>query len=156
VMFWDSDVLAVRKFSPSDLMIASRPRCLITPYAVLVDAHGAQATPWKAIVEKALGRHSVEHEKMRQHPFLTHRSALLGVRDYMEKLHGCTLRDYIAAQGREFSEFNVLHSWSYYYAPHFFSFLNTEYGVPEPFVKQYHSWSGLTPEIRAEMERILA
>ncbi len=76
----------------------------------------------------------------------------------MVKLHGMSLKEYIAKQPRgQFSEWNAIGAWAYYYAPHHFSFWNTEEkGVPQPFVHQSWSWGGLTPEIRDKMERILA
>lgn len=156
-LFWDSDVVAIRPFNPGDLMIDGKPRCLETPWDKLVNPDGTPATPWRPIVERALG-HPVSKERMRAHPMMAHRMALIGLRDYMQKIHHVPLVDYIASQpNREFSEWNVLHSWAADHAPEFFTFWDTEKeGVPEPFVKQYHSWSGLTPEIRAEMERILA
>lgn len=157
ILYWDSDVIAIRPFSPLTLMLGGRPRCLETPFEKLVNADGSPATPWKEIAERALG-HPVGKERMRSHPMMTHRSALIGLREYMEALHKKPLVDYIASQpGRQFSEFNILHSWAARHSPHLFTFWDTEErGVPEPFVKQFHSWSGITPEIRAEMERILA
>lgn len=156
ILYWDSDVLAIRPFSPKDLMIDGKPRCLETPYAKLVTANGSSAVPWQSIVERALG-HPVAKERMRQHPFLTNRMALIGLRDYMQMLHGIPIVDYIASQpNREFSEFNVLHSWAADHAPDMFTFWDTEKGVPEPFVRQWWSWSGMTQEIREEMEKLLA
>lgn len=156
ILFWDSDVLATRQFSPADLMIDAKPRWLVTPYAKLVNPDGSSAVPWRPITEKALGR-SVDLEGMRAHPLMAPRRALLEFRGFMEGKHRMSLQDYIEAQpSRAFSEWNALGMWAYYYAPHHFSFWNTETkGVPEPFVKQFWSWGGITPEIRAEMERIL-
>lgn len=157
VLYWDSDVLATRPFSPSDLMIDGKPRCLMTPYSKLVNADGSPATPWQPIVEKAIGN-PVSHEYMRCHPFLVPREALDGLRKHMEELHGCNTADYVARQPlRAFSEFNVLMAWAHWKRPDLFSWWDTEEkGVPEPFVKQFWSYSGLTDEERTEMERILA
>ncbi len=157
ILFWDSDVVAIRPFSPSSLFVAGDPRCLMTPYSKLLNADGSQATPWQSIAEKALG-HYVEYEYMRSHPFLVPRDALIGFRTYMQNLHEISLVEYIERQpNRAFSEFNCLLAWAHHHAPDYFSWWNTEEkGVPQPFVKQYHSWSGITPEIRAEMEDLLA
>jgi hypothetical protein len=157
ILYWDSDVLAIRPFCPKDLMIEGKPRCLETPFEKLVNADGSPAVPWKPIVERALG-HPVSKERMRAHPFLVNRMALIGLRDYMQKLHHVPLVDYIAAQPNgEFSEWNVLHSWAADHAPDLFTFWDTEkQGVPEPFVRQFWSWSGVTLEIRAEMEKLIA
>lgn len=156
ILYWDSDVIATRPFSPGDLMIDGKPRCLITPFDKLVNADGSQATPWRLIVENALG-HPVKYEAMRAHPLMTHRSALAGLREYMFSLHGITVGQYIERQqNRAFSEFNILNNWALHHRQDLFSWWNTEkQGVPEPFVKQHWSYSGLTDAERKEMERIL-
>ncbi len=157
ILFWDSDVIAIRPFSPSDLLIDGKPRWLITPYAKLVKADGTPDVPWQPITERAL-KCQVAYEAMRAHPLLAPAEALISFRMFMEKTHGTSLGEYIARQSnRDFSEWNALGAWGFYYAPQYFSFWNTEEnGVPEPFVKQNWSWGGITPEIREEMERILA
>jgi len=157
ILFWDSDVIATRPFSPSDLLIDGKPRWLITPYAKLVNADGSPAVPWRPITQKAIGR-DVEIEAMRAHPLMATSEALTAFRRFMDNKHGVSLGEYIARQpNREFSEWNAIGAWAFYYAPHFFSFWNTEEkGVPEPFVRQFWSWSGVTPEVRMEMEKILS
>ncbi len=156
ILFFDSDVIAIRPFSPADLTIDGKPRWLITPYAKLVKPDGTPDAPWQPITAKAIGR-SVDFEAMRSHPLMATSEALVHFRMFMEKQHGMSLGEYIARQpSREFSEWNAIGAWAYYYAPGLFSFWNTEEkGVPVPFVKQYWSWGGITPEIRAQMEEIL-
>ncbi len=156
IMFWDSDVIAIRPFSPSDLMVDGKPRWLITPYAELVNKDGTSAVPWLPVVIKAIGiEPSVEC--MRQHPFMVPRQSLLDFEQFMQKSHGIPLDAYIDAQpDRRFSEFNVLGSWAYFHHPHLFHWINTaKDGVPEPFVRQFWSYSGLTDAERLEMEAIL-
>lgn len=161
ILYWDSDVLATRPFSPADLMLEGTPRCLMTPYAKLVNADGSQATPWQPIVEKALGNpkdlYRVTYEYMRSHPFFAPRTALEGLRSYMEAIHDCSIAKYITRQPhRAFSEFNVLMAWAHWQRPELFYWWDTEVmGVPEPFAKQFWSYSGLKDEERAEMEKIL-
>lgn len=157
ILYWDSDCIAIRPFKPHDLLVERRPRCLMTPYSKLVKPDGSSDTPWQAVTEKAVD-HTVEFEFMRSHPFIVSWFALGEFREFMQNTHGCSVGEYIAKQpGRSFSEFNALHAWAYYRAPHLFYWWNTEIdGVPEPLVKQWWSWGGITPEIRAEMERILA
>lgn len=156
IVYWDSDVIAIRPFSPTDLIIDGKPRCLMTPYSKLVDSAGVQITPWQKITETALG-HPVQFEFMRCHPFLVPGRALEGFRDYIHSLHGVFLGAYIGKQPRNgFSEFNCLLGWAYYHKPELFSWWNTEEkGAPEPFVRQFWSWSGLTDAERVEMERVL-
>lgn len=161
ILYWDSDVVAIRPFSPSDLMIDGKPRCLMTPFDKLVNEDGSQATPWQPIVEKALGNpkdlYRVTFEYMRCHPFLVPRAALQGLRDYFSAFHDCSVTEYISKQpGRGFSEFNVLMAWAHWQRPDLFTFVDTEKnGVPDPYVRQFWSYSGLTNEERAEMEIIL-
>lgn len=159
ILFWDSDVVAIRPFSPKDLMIDGKPRWLHTPYSKLINADGTPATPWQPITEKAIGIHP-DHEFMRAHPVLAPRTALMEFREYMIAEHKMPLSDYIAQQpNRAFSEWNAIGAWAYYVRrdPDLFSFWNTEEkGVPEPFVRQFWSWSGITTEIRTEMEKLLA
>lgn len=156
ILFWDSDLLAIRPFSPADLTVDGKPRCLMTPYSKLVNPDGSPATPWQPIVEKALC-HGVTFEYMRSHPFLVPREALVGLRQHMEAMHGCSMMEYLSRQPHHaFSEFNVLMAWAHWKRPDLFSWWNTEEkGVPTPFVKQYWSYSRLTDEERQEMEGIL-
>ncbi len=156
LLFMDSDCIACRPFSPYDLMIDGKPRWLYTSYDKLINLDGTPATPWKPITERAIGR-TVNWEFMRCHPALLPRNALLEFRAFMAKLHGCELGDYILKQpNREFSELNAFGAWAYYYAPCLFSWWNTEEkGVPEPFVRQFWSVNGVTPEIRVEIDSIL-
>lgn len=157
ILYWDSDVIAIRQFEPYDLTVVGEPRCLMTPYSKLVDSNGAPATPWQPIVQKALG-HPVQYEYMRSHPFLVPRAALQGFRDYMLATHGKSLGAYISEQpNRSFSEFNCIMAWAHHHQPDLFFWWNTEeLGVPQPFVKQRWSYSGLTDDERAEMEKELA
>ena len=157
ILFFDSDCIAIRKFSPSDLLLIGRPRWLMTNYRELVKADGTQATPWKAVTEKAVKR-EVEFEMMRMHPFLVTRAALDSFQEFMARTHNKKLDQYILEQpNRAFSEWNALGAWAYYFAnPRPFSFWPTDISIPEPFVRQFWSWGGLTPEIQAEMEKLLA
>lgn len=155
VLFMDSDLICTRPLSPEKLMICGKPRWLVTPYSKLVNANGHPVTPWQEITERALG-HPVEFETMRCHPFLVPRELFQRVRDFMRELHGMDLSDYIMGQGgRKFSEFNLLGAFAYYHAPHLFHWMNTEHFLPAPFVNQYWSYGGVTPDIRAQIESAL-
>jgi hypothetical protein len=157
ILYFDSDCIAIRRFSPEDLMIGGKPRCLMTPYSKLVNPDGSPATPWQPITEKALGI-PVVFEYMRSHPMLVNRRALIDLGSFCIIHHGMDTESYIVKQpSRAFSEWNFLHGWAHHYSPDYFSFWDTEVrGVPEPFVKQHWSYGGITPEMRAEMERLLA
>jgi hypothetical protein len=157
ILFWDSDLIACRPFDAADLMLDGKPRCLMTPYSKLVKADGRAAVPWQPITEKALG-HGVEYEFMRQHPMMAPREALQGFRQYMQQQHQLPLADYLAKQpSRAFSEFNALFAWCYHHRPDLMTFWDTvTQGLPAPFAVQFWSYSGLTPDERAKIERILA
>lgn len=159
ILYWDSDCIATRKFTPDDLCVERKPRWLMTPYSKLVKPDGSPDTPWQPVTEKAIAN-SVEHEFMRAHPFIVPWDALSAFRRYMQSTHGCSIGEYIERQpGRSFSEWNAIGAWAYYNdnAHDLFYWWNTETdGVPEPVIKQHWSYGGITPEIRAEIERILA
>lgn len=157
ILYFDSDCLAIRPLSPDALLIDGKPRCLMTPYTKLVNSDGSQATPWRDITSKAIGQ-PVAWEWMRQHPMLVNRRALIDFGSFMTIKHGKDVESYIIGQpARAFSEWNALHGWAYHYEPDYFSWWNTEEnGVPEPFIRQFWSWGGITPEIGMQMENILA
>ncbi len=154
ILFWDSDCIAIRPLHPDDLIVDGAPRCLITHYSKLVHPDGSPAVPWQPVAEKALG-HPCEYEAMRQHPFLVPRRVLKEFREYMFSLHGIPLETYIAETKGSFSEFNCLHNFALSHTPLVFTWMNTDNGVPEPFVKQFWSYSGLREDERRQIEEIL-
>ncbi len=158
ILYWDSDCIAVKPFSPADLFVDRTPRWLMTPYSKLITPDGKPDTPWQPITEKAIV-HSVEHEFMRAHPFIVPWEALGMFRRFMQSTHGCSVGEYIERQpGRSFSEWNALGAWAYLNARELFYFWDTTgpEGVPEPVIRQFWSYAGITPDIRAEIDRILS
>ena len=156
ILYFDSDCIAIRKFSPEDLIVDGKPRCLMTPYSKLVKDDGTPDTPWQPITEKAIGQ-PVAFEYMRSHPMIVDRRALIDLDCFTITKHGVNVETYITRQpARAFSEWNYLHAWAHLHAPDYFSFWNTEEkGVPQPFVRQGWSWGGVTEDERRQMEEIL-
>lgn len=111
------------------------------------------------MTEKFLGR-MVEFEFMRRMPFLVPRWLLIAMREFCEKQHGIPLDKYVMSQPyREFSEFNALGAFAFYFHHDKFNWINTEKVPAEQWppltVLQKYSHDGLTPEIEAEFEAIL-
>lgn len=157
VTFVDSDVMFTRPCSPADLMRDGRPLVLYTPYSSLVNSDGSQATPWKAITERAL-QHPVEHEFMRRMPLTASLYLLFKFDEFMRGLHGQSVEDYVMAQPhRAFSEFNSLFAFAFYHRNTTCTFVCTEpHPLPEPVAIQRWSWSGLTSDERDQMEKSLS
>ncbi len=157
----DSDVLFTRPTSPKDLFDeeSERPIILYTPYSSLVKKDGTPDTPWRSITEAALKR-PVEHEFMRRHPMTISRWLLQAFNGFMALTHEKSLQEYIMSQpNRAFSEFNAIFAFAFYNSSAWLEckFICTEpEPIPPPAVRQFWSWSDLTPEIRAEMEKLLS
>jgi FkbM family methyltransferase len=160
----DSDVILTRPVTPQDffdggpsISPAGEPywseRKLIWPYT----PYSAIETPWQAITEKFLG-HPVENEFMRRLPIMVPYWLYPKLREFCFKRHGMPMCDYIRMQpDRSFSEFNALGAYAYTYHHDKFLWLNTlESAIPGPFARQFHSWGGITPGIRTEIETILS
>lgn len=156
ILYWDSDTVAITSFSPSALMVQNKPRCLCTAYADLVDENGKAAVPWQSITAKAIGV-TPEYEFMRAHPFLIANKYIVEFKRFISRKHGMSLMQYINAQpSRKFSEFNAIHAWAHAFHPNLFHWIDTKNGVPEPFVRQFWSWGGITPEVKAELDKLLS
>lgn len=163
ILHVDSDVIFTRPTTPQDFFgIAKLPIWYYTPYSAI-------ETPWQPITEKFMGRR-IENEFMRRFPILVPRWLYPRVREFCNKQHGMIISQYIRNQPlRAFSEFNVLGAYAWEFHRSMFDFVNTitagqrwddaqggmVYEMPEPMAKQYHSWGGITPEIRTEIENTL-
>ena len=155
VTFVDSDVMFTKPCSPQDLLHEGKPIVLYTPYSVLVDQSGNPTTPWQKTTEAALKR-AVEFEFMRRFPMTASLRLLHEFDAFMVETHNQSVESYVMSQ-RTFSEFNSLGAFAYYFQPESCHFVNTEpQPIPPPVARQGWSWGGLTPEIRAEMEALLA
>jgi len=131
-----------------------RPAWLHTPYST------GLTVPWREPTEKFMGE-PVEFEFMRRQPFMLPRWAYAELESFCQRTHGCHIGDYIARQPlRAFSEYNAMGAFLYRFHYDKFHWINTaeapESEWPLLTVDQRWSWGGLTDEVRAHFEQILA
>lgn len=150
ILHTDSDCLFTKPITPQTFFRNGKPIWMMTRY-------GETDTPWKPITEKFMQR-PVEFEFMRRHPQLVPRWLYAKFREYAFKTHGQPLCDYIKCQPlRAFSEFNALGAYAYEFHRDAFTWVDTAKDEwPELVLDQRRSWGGLTPEIKAEWDKILS
>ena len=137
VVFWDSDVIACEPVDVSEWMKDGKPLIYKTRYSEI-------EAPWKPITEKAVG-FEVEWEYMRRMPLLYRNETLRNCCEYMEGLHGKSVKDYLKlVPHRSFSEFNVMGAFAERYESDGYVFQDTSaVELPKNKVRQFWSWSGL-------------
>ncbi len=152
---FDSDCLWTKPVTPDDLFVDGKPLWLMTPM-VEVTA-GDKNTHAHAIAMREFSGVDSEFEFMRRHSQCVPRWAYAAFRDYVQEKHGMSFEKWAMSRGfRGVTEFNFLGQLMYTEYRNFFHFHDTRFGVPEGFVRQFWSWNGITPEIKAETEMILA
>lgn len=98
-----------------------------------------------------------EFEYMRRMGQVIPRWAYGCFREFCLSKHGQTFEQYAMAQGfRGISEFNLIGHFLHREFPNFIHFHDTRFGIPKSVVLQNWSWNGITPEIRDQLEEILA
>lgn len=154
ICYMDCDTIFTRPATPQDLIVDNRKvRWLYTPYSSIDSGDGQT---WKEPTEKLMG-HPVENEMMRRHPFCAPRWALQAFREWMWKIHGMSLERYVMSRpNREFSEFNALGAYLWYYHKDKVHWQNTDEEMGVTYVWQGYSWGGLSEHIKADLERALA
>lgn len=151
VVFMDSDTIFTRPVTPQDLIVDWKPITYFTPYASLEEKDRV----WHLATSLAL-LEVVENEFMRRHPFVIPRGLLSELRSCFWKTHGKSVEAYVRDLGnRNFSEFNAIGAYCFKYHHDKFHWINTDERLDPAFVHQSWSWSELTPEIRADLERAL-
>lgn len=150
IVFCDSDCCAHAEFTPEHYMKDGKPEILKTPFDVL-----GNSVPWRPATEAALGE-PVEFELMRALRLMYRRETLAGFRAWMRHKHMMPLDAFIV-RTTNFSEFCALGAWAHKYCHGDYAWLDTTKD-PLPFfaIRQFFSGNGVTPEIRAEIERYLA
>lgn len=150
VLYTDSDTCFNVPTTPASFFFDDKPVMLITPYHEL-----GKAVPWKPITEKAL-QFECPFETMRRLPWIYPRALLPLFREYMQKIHGKPVEEYIMEQPHHaFSEFNAMGSFAHQFHPDAFHYIETnKQALPPTVLKQNWSWGGITPEIRKELEEI--
>lgn len=153
ILYIDSDCVAVREFSPRDMMFSEKPIVFITPYA----SFSPGEVPWQSITAKALG-FEPEFETMRRFPFLYPRWLLSEFRAYIKSIHGRSITEYVCDQpDKHYSEFNAIGSYAHRFHHEKFHWINTlTTPMPSLLVRQFWSYSGVTKEVAKEMETLLA
>lgn len=154
ILHTDSDCVFVRPVCPRDFFQDDKPIWLMTEWAN-VDADCRRA--WFNVVDKFMGEPST-YEGMRRHPAMWPRWFYQSLRGFCIGKHGQTLWDYIMSQpDRSFSEFNCAFAFGKKWHGDRFAFLDTHKDdFPPDYVRQFWSVGGLTPEIKAIIEQILA
>lgn len=153
ILHIDSDTIFTRPVTPETYFTNDKIDWMMTPYSMI-------ETPWQPITEKFLGQ-PVEFEFMRRPPQMLPHWLYAALRERCVKRNGRTLDQYVMEQPyRAFSEYNALGAFAYYFYRDKFNWINTvqvpESEWPTLTVLQKYSHGGLTPEIVAEFEHILA
>ncbi len=149
----DSDCLITEPITPEYFFKDGLPSYTITPFE---QAREDQKKAWLHTMVKAI-RKMPEHEFMRRNCIIYPRFIYAEFREFMLKTHGLPMEAYVMSQpNNEFSEFNVLGFYAWLYHRDALHWHNTETdGIPQwPWI-QHWSGEGVTPEIRAQYERIL-
>jgi hypothetical protein len=153
ILHIDSDTILTRPVSPDDFLMHGKPNWLITPWSVL---HPDDKLAWYPVMTKCL-LESPRFEFMRRNLMMIPRWAYGLFRDEIKRLHGIPMDAYVMNQpGHAFSEYNCLGFFLYLYHHDKVNWIDTTKHLFQTFEKQAWSWGGITPEIRAEIERILA
>lgn len=145
----DSDVILHREIRPEAFFMNGSVAWPFTPYSAI-------ETPWQEVIEKFMGQ-SVTNEFMRRFPIMIPVWLYGKLREFCYHQHKRIISEYIRNQPlRAFSEFNALGAFAYLAHHEKFFWVDTRSGkMPAPVAKQYHSWGGITPEIKEEIEGFL-
>jgi FkbM family methyltransferase len=149
ILHVDSDVIFTRPCQPENFFYQSN---VIWPFTLYAEIQ----TPWQPITEKFM-QEKVAYEFMRRFPIMVPRWLYPRLREFCYERHKVSLGDYIKNQPlREFSEFNALGAYAHKFHRDKFHWIDTMlYPLEPPFAKQFHSWGGITPDIKKELEQIL-
>lgn len=163
ILHFDSDMIFTKHVTPEFFFRDGKPVWTITPWWDLEKGREEQPLvantkkPWFGVMAECL-LECPPYEFMRKCAVIAPRWIYKDFRDFFLKEHKVSMEEYVMNQPpNRFSEYNCLG---------FFAWLNhrdkfywndtTVDGFPTwPFMQKW-SYGGLTPEIRAEFERILA
>lgn len=153
ICFWDSDTMATQPLHLPDLLFSGDKLIMHhVPYAGLND--GSQI--WRAIVARDMGV-MPEFEFMRRLPLAYFRSTIEGCAAHIEQHHGLPLRDYMRkVPARSFTEFNCIGKYAYDNERERYDWRIDEADATrwKLLVRQFWSWGGITPEVKAEMKQM--
>lgn len=153
ILHIDSDCLFTRPSTPEDFLVDGKADWWITPMA---NASENARAAWIGPMRKCVGLEP-EFEYMRRNTMMVPRQAYGLFRDFIHEKHGVSTEHYVMNQnGRQFSEYNSLGFFLHTHHPDMVHWRNTEDGFPQPRERQFWSWGGLTPEVKAEINEILS
>lgn len=158
IVFHDSDCLFTQPVTPETFLRDGKIMWNYTPWE---HSREDERNAWVPVMTKFM-RGKVDHNFMTRHPFVWPRWLFRALRDYTAKAHGMELLDYIMAQASEatcltFSEFNCAGAYAWQHQREHFHWLDTTKDeIPPTVIRQFWSRGGITDEIKAEMEAILA
>jgi hypothetical protein len=146
VLFWDSDTIATEPVDLSEWLKDGKPHVWKTRYSEI-------DTPWQGITEYAVG-FPVEWEYMRRMPLLYRTSTVYNAYEYIEGVHGKSMRDYLdSLPHRSFSEFNAIGAFAERFESDGYTFEDTNGAdMPRNKCRQFWSWSGLDAKDLAEIK----
>lgn len=153
LVYVDSDMVFTRPVTPDFFFHDGKPIWVVSPWASIYRSDEKRA--WYHVMAKCL-QEAPPYEFMRKCAVVVPRHVLAGFRAHIEKLHGCSMDHYVVSQpGNEFSEYNCLGFYCWLYHRDEFHWHDTSIdGIPAWPWKQYWSWGGLKPDIRAELDQI--
>lgn len=154
ILHIDSDMWFTAPVVPSFFFREHKPSWVVTPWTAMGQD---EKKAWMHVLVKAL-QEFPPYEFMRKCAVMIPRWLYSAFRDHMQKLHGVDLTSYVMNQpGHEFSEYNCIGFYAWlYHRDKFYWHDTTKDGIPKWPFRQAWSWGGLTPELKAEMERDLA
>lgn len=153
ITYMDSDTVFTKPVAPDDLIENFRkPIWPYTPYVVL---NTPETDNWRRITSAAAG-YEVEYEFMRRHPITIPRWALCAYRVWFLNHHKKLIDNYImSVDGNNFSEFNSIGAFLWGEHHDKIAWQNTETNLGKVYVEQFWSHGGITPEIKAKLDKVL-
>jgi len=174
ILFMDSDCIFVEPACPSDYFVGGKPVLVCERYDKLFASPdpGAQAAArqWRPAVQQALG-FAPTHETMRRHPAVFHNGLFAPFRAAVAQQTGKPFDEYVLSCRNEypqtFAEFDSLGAFAMAACPDLYFIADvdkvdatvlSDSGAPvlAPKMRQFWSHGGIAPEIREELERVLA
>jgi len=149
ILHVDSDMVFTRPITPDYFFRGKRPIWVIGEF----DSVSKHA--WYHVMAKCI-QDAPPFEFMRKCAVIVPRWLYAEFRAFIEATHGMSMETYVMSQpGHEFSEYNCLGFFAWIKHRESFYWHNTATeGVPDWPWQQFWSWGGLTPEIKAELDRI--
>lgn len=145
ILYVDSDCVFYRPFSPESFMNNNLPVLMRTEYGEL---GGAEA--WKKITEDFMN-FPIKYEYMRRLPWMYRSDTLKHFRNHYSQID-----DHLKSlTNRAFSEFNALGAFIDKFERYRYYVTDTNVWMPESVARQFWSWGGVTPEIKAEIDSYL-